>query len=149
MPGRHTCCQWHSCKALISLSALQGPDCQLKVRLLLHCAAKLCGPQADLAPLLGGLGANVDDQVSLAALHYGRNDYRRAADIYEGLLDAHPDLHAVRQRLLIFCSLDGGPQHRIVQLLARRIVQNNMVKLVVHALGGREWATNAEVTGTI
>lgn len=44
-------------------TAAQGPDCQLRVRLLLHCAAKLQGPGTDLSQLLEQLDSNVDDQV--------------------------------------------------------------------------------------
>ncbi|GAB4821295.1 hypothetical protein N2152v2_008341 [Parachlorella kessleri] len=82
-------------------AAERGPDCQLKVRLLLHCAAKLGGPSADLEELTAGLGSNVDDQVSLAAVHYGRNHYQAAADVYTSLLKEHQDLHALHVYLAL------------------------------------------------
>jgi intraflagellar transport protein 56 len=93
--------------------AEQGPDCPLKTRLLAHCAAKLHGAAAalDSSPAAGAtaawedqLGAGMlDDQLSLAALLYGRNDYEAAAAVYGGLLQQFPDLHALHVYLALCC----------------------------------------------
>lgn len=105
---------------------LQGPDCPLKTRLLLHCAAKLMSEASDPAAReeaaavmaqweaqLGGGG--VDDQLSLAAALYNRNEYGAAAAIYDGLHAQFPDLHALGfyQALCAYMQDDwqGGAAH--------------------------------------
>ena len=91
--------------------AERGPDCPLKTRLLAHCAAKLQGAAAlDSSPAAAAaaweeqLGAGkLDDQLSLAALLYARNDYGASAAIYRGLLQQFPDLHALHVYLALCC----------------------------------------------
>ncbi len=97
---------------------MQGPDCPLKARLLLHCASKLCAPAGEDAPSHGDweaqLGAGgIDDQLSMAAALYARADFQGAAAVYENLLGRFPDLHALHAYLAL-CAymLDGAlPGH--------------------------------------
>lgn len=94
---------------------VQGPDCPLRTRLLLHCAVKLEGAvgitPSDTAGWEVQLGAGgVDDQLSLAAALYARADFAAAAAVYEGLLGRFPDLHALRVYLALCAYMqDGAP----------------------------------------
>lgn len=70
--------------------ALKGPDSALKNRLLFHIAHK----QNDENKLMiyhQKLADTKEDQLSLAAIHYLRNHYQEATDIYKQLLLQHRD----------------------------------------------------------
>lgn len=61
------------------------PESQLKIRLLFHLAHKL-GDDNRLMELHGVLRDVIEDQLSLAGLHYLRGQYQEAIDIYKRIL---------------------------------------------------------------
>lgn len=61
------------------------PESQLKIRLLFHLAHKL-GDDGRLMELHGVLRDVIEDQLSLAGLHYLRGQYQEAIDIYKRIL---------------------------------------------------------------
>lgn len=61
------------------------PESQLKIRLLFHLAHKL-GDDTRLMELHGVLRDVLEDQLSLAGLHYLRGQYQEAIDIYKRIL---------------------------------------------------------------
>lgn len=61
------------------------PESQLKIRLLFHLAHKL-GDDNRLMELHGVLRDVLEDQLSLAGLHYLRGQYQEAIDIYKRIL---------------------------------------------------------------
>ncbi|KAL4443862.1 hypothetical protein ABPG75_011599 [Micractinium tetrahymenae] len=116
--------------------AQQGPDCPLKTRLLLHCAAKL-DEAASAAPTSGAaptsscsgdweaqLGAGgVEDQLSVAAALYARADFAGAAALYEGLLARFPDLHALRAYLALCAYMQDDYEGSAAHIEAYQAVQ--------------------------
>merc|ERR1711959_421399 len=65
--------------------ANKGPQCPLQVRLLFHLAHKL-NDEDKLMVHHGKLKTTVEDQLSLAAIHYLRSHFQEATDIYKRLL---------------------------------------------------------------
>lgn len=65
--------------------AAQGPTCTLQNRILFHCAHKL-GDEDKLLVYHQQLTDSKEDQLSLAAIHYFRNHFQEATDIYKRLL---------------------------------------------------------------
>jgi len=65
--------------------ALQGPSCSLQIRLLFHIAHKQ-NDENKLMVYHQKLSDTKEDQLSLAAIHYLRNHYQEATDIYKRLL---------------------------------------------------------------
>lgn len=61
------------------------PESALKVRLLFHLVHKL-GDDKRLMELHGALRDVIEDQISLAGLHYLRGQYQEAIDIYKRIL---------------------------------------------------------------
>lgn len=61
------------------------PESALKIRLLFHLAHKLTD-DARLMELHGALRDVIEDQISLAGLHYLRGQYQEAIDIYKRIL---------------------------------------------------------------
>lgn len=61
------------------------PNTQLKVRLLFHLAHKF-NNEDQLMALHESLQDVVEDQLSLASLHYLRAHYQEAIDIYKRIL---------------------------------------------------------------
>jgi intraflagellar transport protein 56 len=70
------------------------PESQLKVRLLFHLANKLFDDDR-MMELHGALRDVIEDQLSLAALHYLRGQYQEAIDIYKRILLDNKNLHGV------------------------------------------------------
>lgn len=70
------------------------PESPLKIRLLFHLAHKL-GDDDRLMELHGSLRDVIEDQLSLAGLHYLRGQYQEAIDIYKRILLDNKNLHAV------------------------------------------------------
>ncbi|KAG7388558.1 Intraflagellar transport protein 56 [Phytophthora pseudosyringae] len=65
--------------------AEKGPAGQLQNRLLFHCAHKV-GDEDKLLVYHQQLTDSKEDQLSLAAIHYFRNHFQEATDIYKRLL---------------------------------------------------------------
>lgn len=72
----------------------QTPNTPLKLRLLFHLAHKF-GNDAQVTQLQDSLQEDVEDQLSLASMHYLRAHYQDAIDIYKRLLldNKYVDLH--------------------------------------------------------
>lgn len=70
------------------------PESPLKIRLLFHLAHKL-GDDKNLMELHSSLRDVIEDQLSLAGLHYLRGQYQEAIDIYKRILLDNKNLHAV------------------------------------------------------
>lgn len=70
------------------------PESQLKIRLLFHLAHKL-GDDDRLMELHSSLRDVIEDQLSLAGLHYLRGQYQEAIDIYKRILLDNKHLLAV------------------------------------------------------
>ena len=66
-------------------AALRGPRCSLQNRLLLHVANKF-NDESKLMVYHGKLEDTIEDQLSLAAIHYFRNHFQEATDIYKRIL---------------------------------------------------------------
>ena len=66
-------------------AALKGPACALQNRLLFHVAHKF-NDESKLMVYHQKLTDTVEDQLSLAAIHYFRNHFQDATDIYKRLL---------------------------------------------------------------
>lgn len=65
--------------------AVKGPSGALQNRILFHCAHKL-GDEDKLLVYHQQLTDSKEDQLSLAAIHYFRNHFQEATDIYKRLL---------------------------------------------------------------
>lgn len=63
----------------------QVPNTPLKLRLMFHLAHKF-NNEDQVMQLLDSLQDNVQDQLSVASLHYLRAHYQEAIDIYKRLL---------------------------------------------------------------
>lgn len=122
---------------------MQGPDCPLKTRLLLHCAISLqedgnpaAAPTSPTGAASPGsaaweaaLGAGgVDDQLSLAAALYARNDYGGAAAIYEGLLRQFPELAALRLYLALCANMQDDWEASAAHVAAYQVGAHNRAK---------------------
>lgn len=66
-------------------SAHRGPPCSLQNRLLFHIAHKF-NDEAKLMMYHQKLQDTIEDQLSLAAIHYFRNHYQEATDVYKRIL---------------------------------------------------------------
>ncbi|CAB3403738.1 unnamed protein product [Caenorhabditis bovis] len=74
--------------------AEKAPKSGLQVRLMFHVSHKL-GDEKRLMTYHQQLGDNLEDQLSLASIHYMRMHYGAAAEIYKQLLVEHPNLLAI------------------------------------------------------
>ena len=63
----------------------QGPKNPLQTRLLFHCAQRQ-GNDSKLMSYHQQLTESLEDQLSLAAVHYQRSHFQEATDIYKRLL---------------------------------------------------------------
>lgn len=59
---------------------LQGPRCPLATRILFHCAHARHDEDALMA-LHSSLSHSLEDQLSLAALHYNRGNFQVRAEV--------------------------------------------------------------------
>lgn len=66
-------------------SAHRGPQCSLQNRLLFHIAHKF-NDEGKLMVYHQKLQDTIEDQLSLAAIHYFRNHYQEATDVYKRIL---------------------------------------------------------------
>lgn len=67
-------------------TALKGPETRLQKRVLVHCA-HASGSEDKLVEAHGKLDKGVlEDQLSLAAVHFRRSHFQEATDIYKRLL---------------------------------------------------------------
>ncbi|KAL9645020.1 hypothetical protein ABK040_004513 [Willaertia magna] len=66
--------------------AMQGPNCALQNRILFHLADKLQKEKLmnDCHKKINE--SNIEDQLSLAAMHYSRNQFQLAVNIYKNIL---------------------------------------------------------------
>ncbi|MEW5297909.1 MAG: hypothetical protein WDW38_003794 [Sanguina aurantia] len=86
--------------------ALQGPRCALQTRILFHCAQKQANDDK-LMQYHGQLSDSIEDQLSLASIHYVRSHFQEATDIYKRLLLEHRDYLALNVYVaLCYCKLD-------------------------------------------
>ncbi|XP_065084670.1 intraflagellar transport protein 56 [Ochlerotatus camptorhynchus] len=76
------------------------PENPLKIRLLFHLAHKL-SEEDRLMELHGSLRDVVEDQLSLAGMHYLRSHYQEAIDIYKRVLLDNKDLLALNVYIAI------------------------------------------------
>ncbi|KAI5549320.1 intraciliary transport [Trichomonas vaginalis G3] len=74
--------------------ANKGPSCDYKTRLLFHIAQQTNDDDA-LYKTHSQLLGTLENQLSLAAIHYIRSHYQEAIDIYTKLLAEHPDYIAL------------------------------------------------------
>jgi intraflagellar transport protein 56 len=75
-------------------SAQKGPNCDLRTRLIFHIAHQLNDEQA-LLDAHSRLVGTLENQLSLAAIHYLRSHYQDAIEIYGSLLVQHPEFIAL------------------------------------------------------
>ena len=66
-------------------AALKGPSCSLQHRLLFHTAHKF-NDEAKLMVYHQRLKDTIEDQLSLAAIHYFRNHFQEATDVYKRIM---------------------------------------------------------------
>ncbi|EAY14740.1 hypothetical protein TVAG_038480 [Trichomonas vaginalis G3] len=75
-------------------SANKGPNCDFKTRLLFHIAHQT-NDDKQLLESHSQLVGTLQNQLSLAAIHYMRSHFQEAIDIYQKLLMEHPDFLAL------------------------------------------------------
>ena len=75
-------------------NALRGPQCDFRTRLIFHIAHQKNDEQ-ELFQAHSQLVGTLENQLSLAAIHYMRSHYQDAIDIYQRLLAEHPDFLAL------------------------------------------------------
>lgn len=86
-------------------TALQGPRCALQTRILFHCAQKQANDDK-LMQYHGQLSDSIEDQLSLASIHYVRSHFQEATDIYKRLLLEHRDYLALNVYVaLCYCKV--------------------------------------------
>ncbi|KAG2432148.1 hypothetical protein HXX76_009071 [Chlamydomonas incerta] len=86
--------------------ALQGPKCALQTRILFHSAQRQ-GNDDKLMAYHGQLTDSIEDQLTLASIHYQRSHFQEATDIYKRLLLEHRDYLALNVYVaLCYCKLD-------------------------------------------
>jgi len=86
--------------------ALRGPKSPLQTRVLFHVAHRL-GDEAKLMNHHQQLTESLEDQLSLAAIHYLRSHYQEATDLYKRLLLEHCDYLAINVYIaLCYSKLD-------------------------------------------
>ncbi|OHT05457.1 hypothetical protein TRFO_26804 [Tritrichomonas foetus] len=74
--------------------AEKGPSSDFRTRLLFHIAHKINDEQ-ELFQAHSQLVGTLENQLSLAAIHYMRTHYQDAIDIYQRLILQHPDFLAL------------------------------------------------------
>lgn len=84
----------HTRRLTLKFKLTLGPKSALQNRLLFHLSHKL-SDENRLKQLHSTLGESVEDQLSLASIHYLRNHYQEAIDIYKRLLINNREYHAL------------------------------------------------------
>ena len=74
--------------------AEKGPSCDFRTRLIFHIAQQTNNEQ-ELFQAHSQLVGTMENQLSLAAIHYMRANYEDAIDIYRRILQQHPDYLAL------------------------------------------------------
>lgn len=86
--------------------AQQGPKCALQTRILFHAAQRQSNDEKLMA-YHGQLTDSIEDQLTLASIHYQRSHFQEATDIYKRLLLEHRDYLALNVYVaLCYCKLD-------------------------------------------
>lgn len=75
-------------------SVLKGMDCDLKTRLMFHIAQHRNDEQ-QLFKTHSEMTGTLENQLSLAAIHFTRANYQDALDIYQKILATHPEFLAI------------------------------------------------------
>jgi intraflagellar transport protein 56 len=75
-------------------AALKGPSCDFRTRLLFHIAHQMNDEQG-LYQAHSELVGTLENQLSLAAIHYMRSHYQEAIEIYQRLLVQRPEFLAL------------------------------------------------------
>jgi len=75
-------------------SAMKGPQVELQTRLLFHISHQLNDEQ-ELFSAHSKLVGTLENQLSLAAIHYMRSHYQEAIEIYQKILQEHEDYLAL------------------------------------------------------
>lgn len=75
-------------------AAMKGPPCDFRTRIIFHCAHQMNDEQ-ELFQAHSQLVGTLENQLSLAAIHYMRSHYKDAIEIYQRLLVQHPDFVAL------------------------------------------------------
>ncbi|WIA41956.1 hypothetical protein OEZ86_009260 [Tetradesmus obliquus] len=104
-------------------AAAKGPRCPLATRIQFHCAHKR-GDEDALMALHSSLGDSLEDQLSLAALHFNRGHHQEAMDIYKGLLLDHRELLALNMR---FCRCTSTPEATGGSHTQHDLIRHNLV----------------------
>lgn len=87
-------------------SALKGPRCPLQTRILFHCAHKQ-GDETKLMQYHQQLTESIEDQLSLASIHFQRSHFQEGTDIYKRLLLENREYLALNVYVaLCYCKLD-------------------------------------------
>ncbi|OHT12941.1 TPR Domain containing protein [Tritrichomonas foetus] len=76
-------------------AALRGPDCDFRTRLIFHIAHQR-NDEEELFNAHSKLVGTLENQLSLAAIHYMRGHYQDAIEIYQRILTQHPDFLALQ-----------------------------------------------------
>ena len=74
--------------------ALIGPECDLQTRLIFHIAQQR-NDEEELLQAHGKLVGTLENQLSLAAIHYQHNNYSDALQIYQKILLQKPEYQAM------------------------------------------------------
>ena len=86
--------------------AARGPNTKLQTRILFHCAHKR-NDETKLMHYHQQLSDSIEDQLSLASIHYLRGHFQEATDIYKRLLLENKDHLALNVYVaLCYCKLD-------------------------------------------
>jgi len=86
--------------------ALRGPSTKLQTRILFHCAHKF-NDESKLMTYHQQLSDSIEDQLSLASIHYLRSHFQEATDIYKRLLLENREHLALNVYVaLCYCKLD-------------------------------------------
>lgn len=74
--------------------AMKGPNCDLKTRLLFHIAQRRHDDQ-QLFKAHSEMMGTLENQLSLAAIHYTRSNYQDAVDLYKKIITMYPNYTAI------------------------------------------------------
>lgn len=100
------CCYYMGMYKEAEQYASQGPRCPLQTRILFHCAHKL-NDETRLMQYHQQLTESLEDQLSLASIHYQRSHFQEATDIYKRLLLENREYLALNVYVaLCYCKLD-------------------------------------------
>jgi intraflagellar transport protein 56 len=88
------------------VECVKGPKCALQIRVLFHCAHKQ-GDEPKLMQYHQQLTESIEDQLSLASIHFQRSHFQEGTDIYKRLLLENREYLALNVYVaLCYCKLD-------------------------------------------